>query len=68
MDNQQSFRYGKIEDLDKSFDIEIWQKQGSQEIFKVAWSMVVDYYKFKGFDLNELRLHRTIENTGKLPS
>ena len=33
-------RKGKLEDLDRSFDIEFWQRQGSAAIFAAAWELV----------------------------
>ena len=60
------YRYGKIEDLDKSYDISAWQSQGPKAIMDAAWQLVVDYYKFKGLNLSELRLQRSIEKFGKI--
>ena len=55
-------RFGKLKDMDRSFDIEYWQRQGDAAIFRAAWEMVEFYYRDRGLDLNELRLQRTIEN------
>ena len=55
-------RFGKIEDMDRSFDIEFWQAQEPAAIFAAAWELVVLSYIVKGKDVNELRLDRTIEN------
>ena len=55
-------RFGKLKDLDRSFDIEYWQRQGDAAIFRAAWEMVEFYYRDRGLDLNELKLQRTVEN------
>ena len=53
---------GKISEMDRSFDIEFWQAQSADMRFEVGWQLVVDYYQFKGKNLDELRLQRTVEN------
>ena len=55
-------RRGKIEDLDRSFDIEFWQKQTAQARFDAAWTLVVHAARVKGLDVRQLRLQRTVEN------
>ncbi len=50
-------RKGRIEGLDRSFDIRFWQAQSD-----AAWELVTTAYELKGRDLNELRLQRTVEN------
>jgi hypothetical protein len=55
-------RFGKLKDMDRSFDIEYWQRQGDAAIFRAAWEMVELYYRDRGLDPNELRLQRTVEN------
>ena len=55
-------RFGKLKDMDRSFDIEFWQRQGDSAIFRAAWEMVERYYRDRGLDPNELRLQRTVEN------
>ncbi len=54
-------RFGKnIAEMDKSFDIEYWQRQGDQAIFQAAWEMVEFYLRDR--KINESRLQRTVEN------
>jgi hypothetical protein len=54
-------RFGKnIADMDKSFDIEFWQRQGDAAIFNAAWEMVEFYLREKG--VNDSRLQRTVEH------
>jgi hypothetical protein len=61
-------RKGRIEDLDRSFDIEFWQRQGSAAIFAAVWELVELHHIDLGGTLDELRLQRTIENFQRLPS
>jgi hypothetical protein len=55
-------RYGNIRDLDRSFDIEYWQRQGDSAIFRAAWELVESFYRDRGLDPNELRLQRSVES------
>jgi len=54
-------RKGKLEDLDRLFDIEFWQSQSPQQRFDAAWELIVHAWKVKGGDVRQLRLHRSIE-------
>ncbi len=56
-------RFGNISDMDRSFDIEYWQRQGDAAIFRAAWELVEFYHRDQGRDPNELRLQRTIEHS-----
>jgi hypothetical protein len=38
-------RFGRIEDMDRSFDIEFWQRQGDAAIFRAAWELVEAYWR-----------------------
>lgn len=52
-------RYGRdIKEMDRSFDIEFWQRQGDAAIFNAAWELVEFYLRSKG--INESRLQRDI--------
>jgi hypothetical protein len=56
-------RFGKnLADMDRSFDIEFWQRQGDQAIFTAAWELVEFYLRDKGASPDEYRLQRTVEN------
>ncbi len=59
-------RKGRIEDLDRSFDIEYWQRLGPEAIFSAAWHMVVQAWEWKGRSADELRLQRTIERIERI--
>jgi hypothetical protein len=52
-------RYGRLPDMDRSFDIAYWQRRGPAAIFEAAWKMVVDAHAVPPDDL---RLRRTVEN------
>lgn len=55
-------RFGKkLSDMDRSFDIEFWQRQGDRAIFEAAWEMVEFYLRERGAAPDEYRLQRTIE-------
>jgi len=55
-------RFGSIRDMDRSFDIEYWQRQGDAAIYRAAWELVELHHRAQGRDPNELRLQRSIEN------
>ncbi len=56
-------RFGKnISEMDKSFDIEYWQRQTSGERLSAVWEMVKTYHLRKGESEHELRLQRTVEH------
>ena len=56
-------RFGKnLAEMDRSFDIEFWQRQGDAAIFQAAWELVEFYLRDRGASPDEYRLQRTIEN------
>jgi len=55
-------RLGRVDEQDRSFDIEFWQRQDSNARFSAAWELVVFAHQRKGQDESELRLQRTIES------
>lgn len=57
-------RFGKLKEMDRSFDIEFWQRQGDAAIFRAAWEMVELYHRDRGLNPDELRLQRTVEHFG----
>ena len=60
-DKTTMMRFGSnIADLDKSFDIEYWQRQGAAAIFNAAWEIIEFYLREKG--INDSRLQRTVEH------
>jgi hypothetical protein len=55
-------RHGRLQDMDRSFDRQFWQAQGSNAIFDAAWQLVIDYYQWTGRDLAELEFQRSVEH------
>jgi hypothetical protein len=54
-------RRGRLEHLDRSFDITFWQSQPAQARFDAAWELIVHASRVKGFDVRQLRLQRSAE-------
>lgn len=59
-------RKGKLEDLDRSFDLQFWQAQSDTARFAAAWELVVTASLFKGNDVRQLRLQRSVETFQRL--
>lgn len=55
-------RRGRIQDLDRSFDLEFWQSQTPQARFDATWELIAHAYKVKGNDVRQLRLERSVES------
>ena len=55
-------RYGSLKDADRSFDVEFWQRQGAEAIFRVAWELAESYHLDRGMRPDELRLQRSVEH------
>ena len=53
-------RFGRIEEMNRSFDIEYWQRQGDAAIYREAWELVEAYWRDRGLNPDELRLQRSI--------
>ena len=54
-------RRGKIEDLDRSFDLKFWREQTPQARFDATWEQIVYASRVKGIDVRQLRLQRSTE-------
>ena len=61
-------RRGKLEELDRSFDLQFWQSQSPQARFSAAWELIVYASEIKGSDVRQLRLQRSIETFQKQQS
>jgi hypothetical protein len=61
-------RLKRLEEADRSFDIEFWQRLGDEAIFATAWEMVVFAHEFKGRDASELTFQRTLKKTQRTSS
>ena len=58
-------RTGKVEEMDRSFDVEFWQAQGDEAIFRAALEMAVEYSVYElGYRPDQLRLERSIVRIG----
>ena len=60
---QESYR--RIGDEEDRFDLEFWQSQGDQAIFRAAMDMITDYLILKYGHADKPRLQRTVESFGK---
>ena len=54
-------RRGKLEDLDRSFDLKFWQSQTPQARFSATWELIVHTSELQGKDVRQLRLQRSVE-------
>ena len=54
-------RYGRLAEMDRSFDVAYWQRLGSRAIFEAAWQLVVEAHPQGPGGQDELRLQRTVE-------
>ena len=60
-ENFAMMRFGKdIKEMDRSFDIEFWQRQGDNAIINAGWELVEFYLQQRG--INDSRLQRTVEH------
>jgi hypothetical protein len=55
-------RKGRIEELDRSFDVAFWQAQSPTDRFAAAWELIIHAYKVKGEDVRQFRLQRSVES------
>jgi hypothetical protein len=54
-------RFGRIEDADRSFDFDYWQRLGDAAIFQAAWELAEFHHLDRGMRPDELRLQRSLE-------
>ncbi|MCC6444961.1 MAG: hypothetical protein IT210_16085 [Armatimonadetes bacterium] len=57
-------QYGKIEDMNRDFDIAFWQAQTTEARLQAGWELVAYYLERKGRS-HELRLQRSVETFGR---
>ena len=60
-------RRGKLEDLDRSFDLQYWQAQSDTARFEAAWELVLTAQRMQGRHVRQLRLQRSVESFQRLP-
>lgn len=53
---------GKLQDMDRSFDLKFWQSQPPKARSDAVWEMIVHAMKVKGYDVRQLRLQRSVTN------
>lgn len=61
-------RRGKLEDLDRSFDLEFWRSQTPQARFDATWELIVHAMRVQGKDVRQLRLQRSVESFQRIQS
>lgn len=55
-------RKGKIQEMDKSFDLKFWQAQSPKARFDAVWELIILAAKRKGQDVCQLRLQQSVVN------
>jgi hypothetical protein len=55
-------RFGKLSELECSFDTTFWQSQSSKARMDAAWELVGHALRLEGKDVHQLRLQRSVEN------
>jgi hypothetical protein len=56
----------RVENMDRSFDLEFWSRMGSEERFNAAWQMVLEVNAIKGKDIHEPRLQRSVQHIERI--
>jgi hypothetical protein len=59
-------RKGRLEELDRSFDLQFWQAQTPEARFAATWELIVHASRVKGIDVRQLRLQRAVETFQKM--
>jgi len=54
-------RYGRLSELDRSFDLMFWQSQHPKARMDATWELVIHAYRVKGLEVRRLRLQRSVE-------
>jgi len=52
---------GRLEDLDRTFDLKYWQGQSAAARAMAAWELALHAAKSEGLDVCQLRFQRTVE-------
>ncbi len=47
---------------DRSFDLDFWQKVGAKGRFEAAWQMVIEVQAFRGKNVDQSRLQRSVQS------
>lgn len=59
-------RMVKLQDADRSFDLEFWRKVGPEGRFSAAWEMIREYRLIKGKNGYQPRLRRSVQNIERI--
>jgi hypothetical protein len=59
-------RLVKASDSDRAFDLLFWKEVGAEGKFAAAWQMVSEVNAFKGKDIGESRLQRSVQNIQRM--
>lgn len=59
-------RRGKVQDMDRAFDIDFWQRQGPEAIFAAAWEIVLDTYEWKREGASEPTFEKSVESLQRI--
>jgi len=57
----------RLNEADRSFDLEFWAKLGAEKRFKASWDMVLEVNVIKGKGVDESRLQRHVQNIERAP-
>jgi len=60
-------RVAKLKDVDRSFDLEFWDRVGPEGRFKATCEMVKQVHLMRGGDPAELRMDRSVVRVRKGP-
>ncbi|MGH9800121.1 MAG: hypothetical protein ACRD82_07135 [Blastocatellia bacterium] len=60
-------RFGRIEDLDRSLDLEFWQAQSAEARVVAAWELTVTAYQLNDGEIAGLRMQKQIESFRRVP-
>jgi hypothetical protein len=58
---------GRIDQMDRSFDLAFWRKAGAVARFDAAWQLVVDAHAIKGKDPRELEFQGSLVRVERAP-
>ncbi len=51
-----------LNEMDRSFDLEFWDKVGVNGRFEAMWQMVLEVQAMKGKNVEQFRLQRSVQN------
>lgn len=57
--------YGRLEDSNRDFDVQFWQRAGDMAIFDAAQRLILDYLLIREGYAEQPRLQRSVESFQK---